>query len=75
MKKIILLAFVALGCTDKLDRCYECELVFSNDKYDRNICGFTFASGAEAYVRDEYAWNTVINGGFFKKVKCKRKFK
>lgn len=75
MKKIILLAFIALGCTDKNDKCYKCEVVFSNKTYDSNTCGFTFASGAEAYIRDQYEWNTVINGGTFKKVKCKRKFK
>lgn len=72
MKKILLLALVAMGCTDKKDKCYACEVVFSNVTYNQQYCGYQFANDAEDYIYSQYRINTVINGGTFQKSTCKR---
>jgi hypothetical protein len=73
MKKVLLLALLAIGCTDKKDRCYECEVIYSNTTYKQPVCGYSFARYAEAYIQTQHSpKNTVVNGGYYVETKCKR---
>lgn len=71
MKKLIFLAIILTACKDNGPKCYECTVEFTNATFEELKCGYISANQAERITKRGYSGNLVINGGTFKKIKCK----